>query len=455
MDENEEANDMALATKKQTNTRNLVRASILSALIIVMTVVPYTGYINYGLVEITTLHIVVAVGAVMLGWQYGAVLGFVWGVTCMLRALTNPLWAPFVNPMVSLVPRILVGIVGGLAAQGFRKLKLRSGVVSALAAAAATLTNTVLVLSALKLFSAVLTGLPLLGTIYATLIGVNGSIELVAAVLLVPVIVAAVSPRELVLGVDIGASTTKFALVKNGKCIKEYRKPDEQSFDDALESFGYAGVKRIAVTGVGSAFIKGDLHGIKTVHRDEFSSVARGAVKLSKKSNSLIVSIGTGTSFTRITPIRAWHIGGTGLGGGLIRGLSGRLCETDDMEELQKLAAKGDLHEIDLQLMDVYEGTISHLTPATTVANMSKLSDGSSREDVAAGLCNLIFQSIGVMAVFAAKRNLTRTIVLVGTITDWPIAQRSLDEVAALHNVKFIVPDHAAFATAIGAALSE
>lgn len=446
---------MELATKRKTDTKNLVRAGILSALIIVMTVVPYTGYINYGLVEITTLHIVVAVGAVMLGWQYGAVLGFVWGVTCILRALTNPLWAPFVNPLISLVPRVIVGIVGGLTASGLRKLRLRTGLVAALSAAAATLTNTVLVLSALKLFSAVLTGLPLLGTIYATLIGVNGSIELVAAILLVPVIVAAISPRELVLGIDIGASTTKFALVKNGKCVKEYRKPDEQSFEDALESFGYAGVKRIAITGVGSSFIKGNLHGIPTVHKDEFTSVSRGATKLSKKLNTLVVSVGTGTSFTRITPVRAWHVGGTGLGGGILKGLSGRLCGTDDMEELQRLAAEGDLHAIDLQLKDVFEGTLSHLTPEATVANMSKLSERSSRADIAAGLCNMIFQSIGVMAVFAAKQHMTRTIIMVGTITDWPIAQRSLDEVAALHNVTFIVPDHAAFATAIGAALSE
>ena len=446
---------MELATKRKTDTRNLVRAGILSALIIVMTVVPYTGYINYGLVEITTLHIVVAVGAVMLGWQYGAVLGFVWGITCVLRALTNPLWAPFVNPMVSLVPRVIVGIVAGLAAQGLRKLRLRTSVVAALSAAAATLTNTVLVLSALKLFSAVLEGAPLLGTIYATLIGVNGSIELVAAILLVPVIVAAVSPREIVLGIDIGASTTKFALVKNGKCVKEYRKPDEQSFEDALESFGYAGVKRIAVTGVGSSFIQENLRGIPTVHKDEFISVSHGATKLSKKLNTLVVSVGTGTSFTRITPVRAWHVGGTGLGGGMLRGLSNRLCGTKDMEELQALAAKGDLHAIDLQLKDVFEGTLSHLTPEATVSNMEKLTEESMREDIAAGLCNMIFQSIGVMAVFAAKRHLTRTIVMVGTITDWPIAQRSLDEVAALHNVKFIVPDHAAFATAIGAALSE
>lgn len=187
---------MELETKKKTDTKNLVRAAILSALIIVMTLVPYTGYINYGLIEITTLHIVVAVGAVMLGWQYGAVLGFVWGVTCMLRALTNPLWAPFINPMISLVPRVLVGIVCGLTAKGLRKLNLRSSVVAALSAAAGTLTNTVLVLSALKIFAVEFAGLPLLSTIYGTIIGVNGSIELVAAIILVPVIVAAVSPKK-------------------------------------------------------------------------------------------------------------------------------------------------------------------------------------------------------------------------------------------------------------------
>ena len=67
---------MEIKSKRTTDTRNLARAGILCALIIVMTIVPYTGYIYYGLIEITTLHIVVAVGAVLLGWEYGAVLGW-------------------------------------------------------------------------------------------------------------------------------------------------------------------------------------------------------------------------------------------------------------------------------------------------------------------------------------------------------------------------------------------
>lgn len=447
---------MEISTKRRTDTRNFVRAGILTALIIAMTFVPQTGYITVGPVAITTLHIVVIVGAAMLGWKYGAFLGLVWGLTCIALAYiqVTPLLYGFGNVFVAVLPRILVGMVTGLVYQGLQKTKLRQKPAHSITALAGTLTNTMLVLPAMYIYMGT-TMTEIFKTLIATLVGINFTIEAVAAILIVPAILAAVKPRELVLGIDIGSSTTKFALVKNGKCIKQLRKPDDQPFEEALEEFGYAGVKRIAITGVGASFIKGDIHGVPTKRKDEFSSVSRGALNLSRKHNCLVVSVGTGTSFTRVTPFRTWHIGGAGLGGGTLKGLGGKICGTDDMEELQRLAEKGDLHAIDLQLMDVCEGTISNLTPDTTVANMHKLSDQSTKEDLAAGLCNMIFQGIGIMAVFAIKRHCTKDIVLVGTITDWPIAQRSLNEVAALHNVRFIIPEHAAFATAIGAALTE
>ncbi|MDO4572704.1 MAG: ECF transporter S component [Clostridia bacterium] len=438
---------------RRPDTRRLARASALSALIIVMTVVPYTGYINYGLIEITTLHIVVAVGAVMLGWRYGAVLGFVWGASCVVRALTNPLWAPFVNPLVSLVPRVLVGMAAGLVAEGMRRAKCRPMLSAAVAGAAATVTNTVLVLSALKLFSAVLEGAPLLGTIYGTLIGINGVIELAAAVLLVPAVIAALQPRETVLGVDIGASTTKLALVQRGRCVKTMRKPDDMPLEEALERFGTAGVKRVALTGVGASYVTGDLRGLPTRRVDEFLAVSRGAAHCAKSHNCLVVSVGTGTSFVRMTPFRAWHVGGSGVGGGMLESLGAQLCGAKDMETLQNLAMAGELSHVDLQLRDVCAGTIGNLLQTSTVSNLKKIDETTEPADMAAGLCNLIFQSIGVMAAFAVKKHLTRKIVLIGTITDWKVAPPILDEVAKLHRVRFAVPDRAAFATAIGAAL--
>lgn len=297
--------------------------------------------------------------------------------------------------------------------------------------------------------------MPLFGTIYTTLIGVNGVIELAAAVVLTPAILAALRPRELALGVDIGASTTKLALLRNGRCIKTCRKPDGQTLEEALAAFGTAGVKRIAITGVGASFIQGDLAGIPTVRVGEFRSLSRGASHIAHKRNCLVASIGTGTSFTRVTPLRSWHVGGTGVGGGMLKSMAKLLCETDDMNHLQQLAAKGDLANTDLRIMDVCAGTVGNLMPTNTVANFGKVGADASKEDLAAGLCNMIFQSIGLMAAFAIERHLTRTIVLVGTITDWPIAHRSLDEVAALCNVHYVVPEHAAFATAIGAALEQ
>lgn len=435
------------------DTRKLTRAGILCALIVVMTVVPFTGYINYGLIEITTLHIVVTIGAVALGWRYGGILGAVWGITCMLRALTNPIWAPFVNPLVSVLPRCLVGIVAGLAAAGLKRVRCRPYVVASVSAAAATLANTVLVLSMLKLTAAELIGMPLFGTIYTTLIGVNGIIEMIAAIVITPAVIAAIQPRELVLGVDFGASTTKLALVRGGRCIRALRIPDGKPFEEALDEFGLTGVRRVAVTGVGASFFEGNLRALPTRRVDEFSALSRGASHCARNGNCLVVSVGTGTSFTRVTPIRSWHVGGTGLGGATLKGLAERLCGIDDMQQLQALAAQGDLRAVDLQLQDVCRGTLSNLAPTSTVANMGKPNAQASREDLAAGLCNLIFQSIGVMAAFAVQKHMTRTIVLVGTITDWPIAEPSLSGVAALHRVKFITPENAPFATAIGAAM--
>lgn len=441
-----------MAKKKSLELRSFVLASILCALIVVMTVTPYTGYISYGLIEITTLHILVILGAVLLGWKYGALLGLVWGVTCLIRAYAMPIFLPFGfgNPLVSVLPRVLVGVVAGLLSERLLKTRLRKTVSLAISTVAATLTNTVLVLSAMSIYCRN-TFADTLTSILQTLVGVNGTIELLAAILIIPPIYFALRPRETVLGVDFGASTTKLAVVQNGRCLRALRKEDNETLEEAMERIDITGVKRVAITGVGASYINGDVHGLPTVRKDEFSSLCAGVMSVAKKKNCLIVSVGTGTSFVRVTPIRAWHVGGTGIGGGMLRGLSEALCGVKDLDELTALADKGTIGNVDLVLSDVCAGTISNLTPDTTVANLSKLA-GVSKEDAALGILNLTFQAIGVMAAFAVKKHFTRTIVVVGTITDIPIAETILAGEAKLHNVTFIIPDHAAFITAIGAA---
>lgn len=195
----EKGNAPAMAMNHE-KLRSLVLAAILSALIIVMTVVPFTGYITIPVLslEITTLHIVVAIGACLLGWKYGTVLGFVWGVTCLIRAFTNPLWIMFTNPLISVLPRILVGTMGGLVFEWMKKTKAPELACAIVAAIAATVTNTVLVLSAIYLFGGMIESyaqfFEIFKAAFTYIVTINGAVELIAAALIVPVVYCALLP---------------------------------------------------------------------------------------------------------------------------------------------------------------------------------------------------------------------------------------------------------------------
>lgn len=443
------ANKSAVNSKGQ--LRNLILCAILCALVVAMTFVPYTGYITVTVIEITTLHIVVILGAVLLGWKYGLIIGTVWGVTCLIRAYMMPVFLPFGfgNPLVSVLPRMLVGFVAGIAFAGLKKTRLSTTVSLIIATVLGSLTNTVLVLTAMSIFvrsSAV----DALYTIFNTLISLNGGLELGLAIIIVPSVFFALQPRVPVLGIDLGASATKIALMRGKRCLQTHILGKDETLEQALDNFSLAGVRRIAITGVGASYIQGNIRGVETVRVDEFGAISRGAALLAKRHSLLVASVGTGTSFVRVTPFGSSHVGGTGLGGGTLQGLSLKLVDTTDMAQLTALAKQGSKENVDLILSDVCQGTISNLTPTTTVSNMAKVDAGP--KDLALGLMNLVFEGIGVMAALACKVHLTRTVVLVGTSVDNDIARDILQGVAKLHKIRFVVPQNAPFATAIGAA---
>lgn len=190
---------MSRKTKMSGEIRAMVLCAMFVAIIVVMTVIPYTGYINYSplQISITTLHIPVILCACLMGWKYGAVVGGVWGLSCVVKAFVEPLPAniPFQNPVISFLPRVIVGIAAALLFSLLtRRTRLNRYVCAGIAALAGTLTNTVLVLSAYSAFgylgeSSVAATLKF---IFLTLIAVNGLIELGAAVLIVPALLAAI-----------------------------------------------------------------------------------------------------------------------------------------------------------------------------------------------------------------------------------------------------------------------
>ena len=179
-----------------------------TALTLILALVPNLGYIPLGPFNITTVHLPVIIGAVMLGPGAGAFLGLVFGITSIIHAtvtmpITAFMFSPFVpfgnfySVIVAIVPRVLVGAV---AAYLYRLIKIKDkrGYFASLAAGiAGSLTNTVLVLGGAYVFFgrqyAASNSIPFDG-LFAFLLGVvasNGIVEAVVAAVVVTAVTKA------------------------------------------------------------------------------------------------------------------------------------------------------------------------------------------------------------------------------------------------------------------------
>lgn len=268
----------------------------------------------------------------------------------------------------------------------------------------------------------------------------------------------------IILGIDIGGSSTKIVGLRPDKSIIDMMRIKAEdpvtSLFGALGSFLNANqlqlsdLKRIVLTGVGASYVDGDIYGIHTVRVEEFSSIGIGGLALSGKDHAVVVSLGTGTAFIWAEQggeVR--HLCGSGVGGGTLSGLSALITGTHQYSQIRKLCVDGDLSHIDLTIGDMSKGKVGTLPPETTAANFAKVSDEATAADKMLGLVNLVLQSIGTMCVFACQSCHTDTVVLTGALTMLPPARNIFDMFTKLYGLKFIIPENATFATALGAAL--
>jgi len=85
-------------------------------------------------------------------------------------------------------------------------------------------------------------------------------------------------------------------------------------------------ISRVMVTGVGSSYLNERIYNIPTGKVEEFYAIGMGGLFLSGLSKAVVVSMGTGTAFVRAEKNgNVKHLGGTGVGGGTLLGLSNRM----------------------------------------------------------------------------------------------------------------------------------
>ncbi len=266
----------------------------------------------------------------------------------------------------------------------------------------------------------------------------------------------------IIAGIDIGGTNTHTVLMKGTKIISKFTLPGtsntiaRECFGDLLKKAGIEirNIDKIIVTGGGSRRLDRDIFGKEFVNAEEIESLGLGGIYLSGKNSVFVVSMGTGTAFVSVKDKRIEHLGGSGVGGGTLWGLS-KLILDKSIDEAEKLAMIGSCQNIDMTVNDIIGTDLCRIPKEATAANFGKLDGEYKDADLASGMINMVAESLGVMAYFASKtQNLENEILICGRVILNKMIKERITETIRLFGGRAIIPKDAEYCGAIGAALS-
>nr|WP_314755034.1 type II pantothenate kinase [uncultured Prevotella sp.] len=269
--------------------------------------------------------------------------------------------------------------------------------------------------------------------------------------------------KNIVIGIDVGISTTKIVGIdENGLVINPFRIKATDPITSLYGAFGkylydnkiqLSDVRQVMVTGVGAAYIETPIYGLPTAKSEEFIADGLGARHESKLDRMIVVSMGTGTSLVKCEGDDIQHIGGTGIGGGTLAGLSRIMLKTDDIKQLSSMAMQGDINNINLHIGDISAKPLPGLPMNATASLFSNAKANATREDIALGLIYMVLQTIGSSCFLSSLGSGIRDFVMIGNLTLLPQCKDVYPAMEKLYNVHFRIPKYSEFCTAIGAAL--
>ena len=261
-------------------------------------------------------------------------------------------------------------------------------------------------------------------------------------------------PNAPIIGIDRGASFTDFAVIESGSLAQtlSIEKRDWQSivstYDRLIDQYQTHRTVFTGATAGMPARIKKEVQLIS-----EIDAIGFGGSALANYSDCIVVSIGTGTAIVHFSKHGARHVGGTGLGGGTIKGLSSIICGLDDPLKIETLALKGDPSKINLTISDLgYEG-LSFLGSDMTASNFADVKSDKP-EDMAAGILRLVGETVGIIASLCAREfNCPDRVVVVGKVANSQFIRHTMDLVGKLYQTQFTFPKNPGYATVYGAAM--
>ncbi|SFE79529.1 type II pantothenate kinase [Alteribacillus iranensis] len=227
------------------------------------------------------------------------------------------------------------------------------------------------------------------------------------------------------IGIDAGGTLSKIVYATEAEYgykvfptgnIQEINKWISQHFSDP----------HVQITGGKAGFFT-EMLDFQTKKVNEFVATCVGVKWLLEQEQMLaktgkrfmVANVGTGTSIHYVDGDSYERIGGSGIGGGTLLGLTYLLTGEDDFKKILELSKKGNGKSLNITVGDIY----SHETPpisgdltASNFGNVSRMKHNHlPKEDFIAAVVRMIGETITTMSVQAADRLHTDSIVYIGS----------------------------------------
>lgn len=261
------------------------------------------------------------------------------------------------------------------------------------------------------------------------------------------------------IGIDAGGTLLKIAYITGEKRLLEKQPAaDIDSFIDELNARHKQ--DEIYITGGKAEYMKQRLD-MPAKTSIEFDATYRGLSILMKEQaytldRFVYLNVGTGTSFHQADKTGQKRVGGSGVGGGTLMGLSRLLTGIEDFNDIVSLAKKGNRDNIDLKVHHIYAGHESPLPGDLTASNFGNVAPGdhkaSSTEDSLQAVIALVAETVSTVGITLADGFNTTDIVYIGsTLLGNDVMTEIIDRYVRLKGMKPHIINNGEFSGAIGA----
>lgn len=267
------------------------------------------------------------------------------------------------------------------------------------------------------------------------------------------------------IGIDTGGTLTKLAYLnkQNELTLTVFPSNDMHLVKQWLEA--HPQVEEIGLTGGRTEQLLDVLKTMKSIeYIVEFEATLKGVRYLLEKEGhkidqSIITNIGTGTSIHYMDGNIHKRVGGTGIGGGTLIGLSTIMTGISDFDDIKVHAAQGQREGIDLLVKDIYQGMDTPIDGNLTASNFGKVGITKNREfakpDVLATTQGLVGEVITTLSIQLAEQHKAKHIVYIGsTLTDNMQLKKVIEHYTLLKKHTPIFVKDCGFSGAVGALLN-